>query len=64
MSGISSFKVGYVQVEYNFRDFTDSDYADARRTRAGPFVTLRFKFDQTTLEGLSQTSARRALPHR
>ena len=29
--------------------FHDRDYLDARYTRNGPCVTLRFKFDQTTL---------------
>ncbi len=50
--GISPFKGGYVQIGYNVLGFHDNDYADARYTRQGPFVTLRFKFDQTTLQGM------------
>ncbi len=50
--GISPFKGGYIQVGYNVVGFHDTDYADARYTRSGPFVTLRFKFDQTTLAGM------------
>ena len=50
--GISPFKGSYIQVGYNFVGFHDNDYADARYTRSGPFVTLRFKFDQTTLAGM------------
>ncbi len=50
--GVSPFKGGYIQVGYNFLGFSDSDYVDARYTRKGPFVTLRFKFDQTTLQGM------------
>ena len=50
--GISPFKGGYISVGYNVLGFHDSDYADARYTRKGPFVTLRFKFDQTTLAGM------------
>ncbi len=50
--GISPFKGGYIQLGYNILGFHDNDYADARYTRQGPFVTLRFKFDQTTLQGM------------
>jgi uncharacterized repeat protein (TIGR01451 family) len=50
--GISPFKGGYIQVGYNVLGFHDADYADARYTRSGPFVTLRFKFDQTTIAGM------------
>lgn len=50
--GISPFKGGYIQIGYNVLGFHDADYADARYTRQGPFVTLRLKFDQTTLAGM------------
>jgi uncharacterized repeat protein (TIGR01451 family) len=56
--GISPFKGGYIQVGYNVLGFHDNDYADARYTRKGPFVTLRFKFDQTTLQGMGLGSRR------
>ena len=50
--GLSAVKGSYIQVGYNVVGFRDSDYSDARYTRSGPFVTLRFKFDQTTLAGM------------
>ncbi len=50
--GIAPFKNGYIQIGYNVVGFHDRDYADERYTRSGPYVTLRFKFDQDTLAGL------------
>ena len=50
--GLSPFKGGYASIGYNVVGFRDVDYADARYARSGPYVTLRFKFDQTTFEGL------------
>jgi len=50
--GIAPFKNGYVTVGYNVVGFHDRDYAAERYTRSGPFVTLRFKFDQDTLGSL------------
>ena len=53
--GLSIVKGSYIQVGYNVMGFRDADYADTRYTRSGPFVTLRFKFDQTTLAGMGLT---------
>ena len=50
--GISPIKGSYIQIGYNIRGFRDSDYADTRYTRQGPFITLRLKFDQTSIAGL------------
>ena len=50
--GVSPFKGSYIQIGYNVLGFSDADYNDARYTRQGPFVTLRFKFDQTTFTGM------------
>ncbi len=50
--GIAPFTGGYVSVGYNIAGFRDADYADARYTRSGPYVTLRFKFDQTSFAGM------------
>ena len=50
--GVSPAKGSYVQVGYNVLGFHDADYAGARYTRAGPFVTLKLKFDQTTFDSL------------
>jgi len=50
--GIAPFQNGYISIGYNVVGFNDRDYSDARYTRSGPYVTLRFKFDQGTLAGL------------
>jgi hypothetical protein len=50
--GIAPFKNGYVSLGYNVVGFSDRDFEDSRYTRSGPFVTLRLKFDQSTLAGL------------
>ena len=38
--------------------FHDRDYSDARYTRSGPYVTLRLKFDQSSLSSLGFRSQR------
>ena len=50
--GIAPFKNGYVSVGYNVVGFDDRDFEASRYTRSGPYVTLRLKFDQTSLAGL------------
>ncbi|MFM9853222.1 MAG: hypothetical protein ACKVOJ_10520 [Sphingomonadaceae bacterium] len=50
--GIAPFKNGYVSLGYNVVGFEDRDFEDSRYTRSGPYVTLRLKFDQTSLAGL------------
>jgi uncharacterized repeat protein (TIGR01451 family) len=50
--GISPAKNAYVSVGYNVIGFEDRDFEDSRYTRSGPFVTLRLKFDQTSLQAL------------
>ncbi len=50
--GIAPFKNGYVSVGYNVVGFEDRDFEASRYTRSGPYVTLRLKFDQTSLAGL------------
>ncbi|WP_293884291.1 hypothetical protein [Sphingomonas sp.] len=57
--GIAPFKNGYISVGYNIVGYNDRDYNDARYTRSGPYVTLRFKFDQKSLSGLGLGSSRR-----
>ncbi len=46
--GISPVKNSWVSLGYNIKGFRDRDFSDARYTRAGPYVTLRLKFDQDT----------------
>lgn len=50
--GISPARGSYIQVGYNVLGFHDADYAAARYTRSGPFVTLKLKFDQTSFAGM------------
>jgi uncharacterized repeat protein (TIGR01451 family) len=50
--GISPIKNSYISLGYNVVGFADRDFEDARYTRSGPFVTLRLKFDQSTLAGM------------
>lgn len=50
--GITPFANGYIAIGYNAVGFHDRDFADSRYTREGPYVTLRLKFDQDTLQGL------------
>ena len=49
---LSPFKNSYITLGYNVAGFKDRDYADERYTRAGPYITLRLKFDQTSLRSL------------
>lgn len=46
--GASPVTNGWITLGYNFRGFTDSDFDAARYTGQGPYLQLRFKFDQNT----------------
>jgi hypothetical protein len=50
--GLTPFENGWLSAGWNFVGFEDSDFEEARYTRSGPYVTLRVKFDQLTLEQL------------
>jgi hypothetical protein len=50
--GLTPFENGWLSAGWNFVGFEDSDFEEARYTRDGPYVTLRVKFDQLTLEQL------------
>lgn len=50
--GVRPFENGWLSVGWNFTGFSDRDFEEARYTRSGPFITMRFKFDSTTLAGL------------
>ena len=41
-----------MSVGWNVTGFEDRDFGEARYTRAGPYVTMRFKFDQMSLQAL------------
>jgi uncharacterized repeat protein (TIGR01451 family) len=49
---ISPFENSYITIGYNVTGFKDRDYTDTRYTRAGPYITMRLKFDQNTLGAL------------
>jgi uncharacterized repeat protein (TIGR01451 family) len=55
---VSPFKNSYITFGYNFAGFNDRDYAEARYTRSGPFVTLRLKLDQDSFGALGLTKRR------
>ncbi|HEX8126657.1 MAG TPA: hypothetical protein VF548_13855 [Allosphingosinicella sp.] len=50
--GFTPFENGWVSVGWNLTGFHDRDFEEARYTRSGPYVTMRFKFDQLTLQSL------------
>ncbi|MGE5722635.1 MAG: hypothetical protein ACM3YM_09255, partial [Sphingomonadales bacterium] len=50
--GIKPFANAWLQLGWNLVGYHDRDFEDARYTRAGPFVTMRLKFDQLSLQGL------------
>ena len=49
---LTPMKNSAITLGYNAIGFHDRDFEDARYTRSGPFVTLKLKFDQTSLAGL------------
>ncbi|HEY6916081.1 MAG TPA: hypothetical protein VI381_00400, partial [Allosphingosinicella sp.] len=50
--GLSPFENGWLSVGWNVIGFYDRDFSEERYTRAGPYVTMRLKFDQATLQSL------------
>ena len=50
--GFTPFENGWVSVGWNLAGFHDRDFEEARYTRSGPYVTMRFKFDQLSLQSL------------
>jgi len=50
--GIRPFENGRLTIGWNAAGFHDRDFEDARYTRSGPYVTMRFKFDQLSLQSL------------
>lgn len=59
--GISPIANAWISLGYNVAGFEDRDFSEARYTRRGPFVTLRFKFDQTSPAEVFRRVAGRAL---
>jgi len=50
--GIKPFDNGWLSVGWNLVGFHDRDFSADRYTRDGPYVTMRLKFDQSSLQGL------------
>ncbi|HEX8225565.1 MAG TPA: hypothetical protein VF605_17270 [Allosphingosinicella sp.] len=50
--GFTPFENGWMSVGWNLAGFHDRDFEEARYTRSGPYVTMRFKFDQLSLQSL------------
>ena len=50
--GIKPFQNGWILVGWNIRGFEDRDFEEARYSRQGPYVTMRLKFDQLSLQDL------------
>jgi uncharacterized repeat protein (TIGR01451 family) len=50
--GLTPFENGWISVGWNIVGFHDRDFEEARYTRSGPYVTMRLKFDQLSLQGL------------
>ncbi|RYY27119.1 MAG: DUF11 domain-containing protein [Sphingomonadales bacterium] len=48
-AGVSPAKNLWLTAGYNVAGYRDRDFEEARWTRKGPFLTLRFKFDQQSL---------------
>lgn len=46
--GMAPVKNGWVTLGWNVRGFTDRDFDAARYSAQGPYLQLRFKFDQNT----------------
>lgn len=60
MVGVSPVTNGWVTLGWNMRGFSDSDFDAARYTAQGPYLQLRFKFDQNTrLRDFEKASATR-----
>jgi len=50
--GLKPFDNGWISIGWNVVGFRDRDFEASRYTRSGPYVTMRLKFDQLTLQGL------------
>ena len=50
--GIRPFDNAWLTIGWNVVGFHDRDFSEDRYTRAGPYVTMRLKFDQLSLAGL------------
>ena len=54
--GVTPFGGAWLSIGYNVAGFADRDFEGARYTRSGPYVTLRAKFDQTSVAELMRVA--------
>ncbi len=52
--GVSPAQNTWISAGYNVSGYRDRDFEDDRYTRQGPYVTMRLKFDQTTIGGATR----------
>jgi hypothetical protein len=52
----------WVSAGYNFTGYKDADLAGADYTARGPYVRLRYKFDETVFDGAAATHKAKADP--
>jgi len=52
--GVSPAQNMWISAGYNLSGYRDRDFEDDRYTRQGPYLTMRLKFDQTTLGGATR----------
>ncbi|MEG3084150.1 hypothetical protein U1707_10900 [Sphingomonas sp. PB2P12] len=52
--GVSPAQNMWISAGYNVSGYRDRDFEDDRYTRQGPYVTMRLKFDQTTIGGATR----------
>ncbi len=57
MVGVSPVTNGWITVGWNVKGFSDRDFDAARYTAQGPYLQLRFKFDQNTRLDFGKHSA-------
>ncbi|MGU3389293.1 hypothetical protein [Sphingomonas sp. M1A8_2b] len=53
-AGVSPAQNMWLTAGYNVSGYRDRDFEDDRYTRQGPYVTMRLKFDQTTIGGATR----------
>jgi uncharacterized repeat protein (TIGR01451 family) len=60
--GFNPAKNVWISAGYNVDGFRDDDFEAADYSRKGPYITMRFKFDQHTAEGLLRRISPSSLP--
>ncbi|MBI0475855.1 DUF11 domain-containing protein [Sphingomonas sp. MA1305] len=53
-AGVSPAPNLWLSAGYNLSGYRDRDFSDDRYTRQGPYLTLRLKFDQSSLRGATR----------